>query len=148
MRILIADDNSLTTDSLAKALATPDMDVEVVYSGQECLDRVKKEPAIDIIILDMGMPGLSGAQVLAEFCKWKPKPAFKVILFTAYADWQSDLMEKTLGGTLRWSDGTPVGDPQVDKGPFSEFLIGEIDKSSGFQAVVQQIKVMLADCRK
>lgn len=143
LKVLVVDDNTLTADSLAKAITSPELEVEVFYSGQDCLNRVKKDPPVDFIILDMNMPGVNGAQVLTEFSKLDPKPKVKVILFTAYADWQSDLMEKTLGGTLRWSNGTVVGDPMADKGPFADFLIGELDKSSGFQILVQQIKELI-----
>lgn len=131
MKVLVVDDNTVAADALGSALKDSKTEVEIVYGGQDCIARAKAAPP-DLIILDMNMPVVDGAKVLQEFSKWDPKPSFKVLISTAYADWESDMMEKALGGTS-WGNL-----PQ--KKLLSDLVLGELDKSSGFTAMVTQAK--------
>lgn len=86
VRILIVDDNNLAADSLAKMLDSTDITVETLYSGRDCLLRLKVPPKIDFLILDISMPEISGIDVIKELKTWVPGPDLKVFIFTQHKD--------------------------------------------------------------
>jgi CheY-like chemotaxis protein/two-component sensor histidine kinase len=61
-RILIADDNVDAGESLAMLLRTEGHEVKVVHDGQAALDVAAAFNA-DVVLLDLGMPRLSGYEV-------------------------------------------------------------------------------------
>lgn len=61
-RVLVADDNRDAADTLAELLRALGAEVTVAYGGAEALQRAA-EQAIDIAVLDIGMPGLDGCEV-------------------------------------------------------------------------------------
>ena len=62
MRILVADDHSLFREILREYLkkAEPECDVILVGSLGEAMDVLDKESDIDIVLLDVLMPGMNG----------------------------------------------------------------------------------------
>jgi DNA-binding NtrC family response regulator len=65
--ILIVDDEPGSRESLRMILKSF-YDVAAVASGMEALDHIQKEE-VDLITLDLKMPGLSGIDVLRELKK-------------------------------------------------------------------------------
>lgn len=63
MRILLAEDDSLLADGLARALRNSGYLVEIAADGPSA-DRWLAEDDFDLTILDLGLPGLDGAEVL------------------------------------------------------------------------------------
>ncbi len=64
-RILIVDDNRAAADTLAKLLRYYGHTVHVVYSGEDALlDVASVNP--ELILLDLGMPGMDGYAVAEE----------------------------------------------------------------------------------
>ena len=63
--ILIVDDEPGVRTALAGVLRDEGYDVEAVASGEECLDRVTRG-AVDLIVLDVWLPGLDGLATLAR----------------------------------------------------------------------------------
>ena len=61
-RILIVDDNEDAADSLAALLRISGYDARVAGSGPEAL-RVAAESAPDVVLLDIGLPGMDGYEV-------------------------------------------------------------------------------------
>jgi DNA-binding response OmpR family regulator len=66
-RVLVVDDQPDVADAFATQLAR-EYDTQVAYTGEEALEKV--DEAIDVILLDRRMPGLSGDQVLDEIHEW------------------------------------------------------------------------------
>jgi DNA-binding response OmpR family regulator len=62
-RILIADDEPAVATLLAEALDTAGYSSSVVGDGREALRRADSG-AFELVILDLGLPGLSGLEVL------------------------------------------------------------------------------------
>ncbi len=62
-RMLIVDDNNMNLQVASKLLAETRMQIDVAYSGQECLEMTKKK-RYDIIALDYMMPIMDGAETL------------------------------------------------------------------------------------
>lgn len=68
LRILVADDNTDAANSLSNLLSLLGHSVALAYDGHEAL-RVAIANNFDLIILDLGMPGLNGYEVAAEIRK-------------------------------------------------------------------------------
>ena len=62
-RLLIVEDDSSLAAGLARALGLEGYKVEHLESGEKALSRVG-ETAFDIIVLDVGLPGIDGFEVL------------------------------------------------------------------------------------
>jgi signal transduction histidine kinase/CheY-like chemotaxis protein len=64
LQVLVADDNRDAADSMAMILKLSGYQVSVAYSGEEALQTARRSsPAV--MILDIGMPGMSGYEVAA-----------------------------------------------------------------------------------
>ena len=65
MRMLIAEDDRLTADTLAKRLREEHYAVDVCYNGTDALDYLLSA-AYDVAVLDIMMPGMDGIAVLSR----------------------------------------------------------------------------------
>jgi two-component system, OmpR family, response regulator len=63
MRILIAEDDAVLADGLSRSLRAGGYAVDVVSSGDEA-DTALTAQSFDLLILDVGLPRLSGLDVL------------------------------------------------------------------------------------
>lgn len=84
-RILIVDDDPNTLEILRRWLKREGYETVSADNGQACLDALGTE-AIDVIVLDVMMPGMDGLQVcerLREHPAWRGIP---VVLLTAKDD--------------------------------------------------------------
>src|SRR5258706_958921 len=63
--ILIVDDEPGVRSSLSGVLRDEGYTVEAVPSGEACLDRVTRG-AVDLIVLDVWLPGMDGLATLAR----------------------------------------------------------------------------------
>ena len=63
--ILIVDDEPGVRSSLSGVLRDEGYGVEAVSTGEACLDRVSRSP-VDLIVLDVWMPGMDGLATLAK----------------------------------------------------------------------------------
>lgn len=63
MRILLAEDDEILSDGISKALAHCGFSVDKVKSGSDA-DSALSAAGFDLAILDIGLPGLDGFEVL------------------------------------------------------------------------------------
>lgn len=93
-RILIVDDNQNNLFTL-RALIAKHMDVEVLEadSGQATLDIALKNPRIDLIVLDVQMPGMDGFQT-ASMLKVRQKTRDIPIIFLTAAYKTDEFQQK------------------------------------------------------
>ena len=63
MRILLVEDNRTLSEWLARTLQKDRYVVECAYDGDDAYLRLRSE-AYDLVILDLGLPGMSGQEVL------------------------------------------------------------------------------------
>jgi two-component system nitrogen regulation response regulator NtrX len=68
--ILIVDDEPGVRSALSGVLRDEGYLVEAVESGEQCLDRVVRE-SVDLIVLDVWLPGLDGLATLARLRQMK-----------------------------------------------------------------------------
>ena len=65
MRLLIAEDDHLTADTLAKRLKEEHYAVDVCYRGDDALDYLRAA-AYDVAVLDIMMPGMDGISLVTQ----------------------------------------------------------------------------------
>jgi two-component system invasion response regulator UvrY len=87
IRILIADDHSIVREGLKQILSvTPDMVVAAeAANGTEALDMISKND-FDLVVLDIGMPGRSGLDILKEIKSRRPE--LPVLILSMYPEEQ------------------------------------------------------------
>ncbi|MBL9088928.1 MAG: sigma-54-dependent Fis family transcriptional regulator [Planctomycetia bacterium] len=104
MKILIVDDESAIRDSLGLILRYEHHDVLTAPEGKTALALVEAHPDIDLVFLDIKMPGRDGLDVLGDLLKVRPDAA--VIVISGHATFEtaveatkrgaSDFIEKPL----------------------------------------------------
>ena len=89
MRILVAEDDDMIGESLVAFLESEDYAVDWVRDGQSALLAMKTTP-FSLVILDLGLPGKDGLQVLKEVrARRDPTP----VLVTTARDTVDDLVK-------------------------------------------------------
>ncbi len=63
-RALVADDDEATGRLVREALALEGYQAEMCRDGREALGRLLEGPPVDLVVLDVVMPGLTGVEVL------------------------------------------------------------------------------------
>jgi two-component system alkaline phosphatase synthesis response regulator PhoP len=82
-RVLVADDEPHIGRIIQLKLEQGPYDVTLVSDGQEAFDYLAGDAPVDVILLDIMMPFLSGLEVLAEARKLPHRAATPVIILTA-----------------------------------------------------------------
>jgi CheY-like chemotaxis protein len=89
--LLVVDDNEENRDLLSRRLAKKGFSVLLASSGEEALRAVSDKP-VDLVLLDIMMPGLSGIDVLKELRAKHSAAELPVIMTTAKTD-SEDVVE-------------------------------------------------------
>lgn len=79
-RILVVDDNSDSLDYIRTLLEMDSYQVETATSGNEALNRLRKPPAPNLVLLDVMMPHMDGLQTLDHLRTLRPET--KVVMFS------------------------------------------------------------------
>ena len=87
--VLLVDDEVPFVETLVKRLAKRDIHVDFAYSGQEALEKLAASgpTKIDVVILDVKMPGMDGLETLARIKE--VYPLIEVIMLTGHATVES-----------------------------------------------------------
>lgn len=94
--ILIVDDDKNLCSVLREELSEVGYDAEFVNNGDDAFSFIVKKP-VDLILLDLKMPGKDGFDVLKELEMKEIKT--KVIVLTAYADVKSAIDSAKMGAS-------------------------------------------------
>jgi DNA-binding NtrC family response regulator len=82
LRVLLIDDERDFLETLVKRLRKRNLEVGGANSGEEAL-RVLRQTPMDVVVLDVRMPGMDGIQVLQEIKTINP--LIQVIMLTGHA---------------------------------------------------------------
>jgi DNA-binding response OmpR family regulator len=82
MRVLVADDEQLLADTVARGLRKLSMAVDVVYDGDSAIERLTVN-RYDVAVLDRDMPGRTGDEVCRQVVG--SGEGTKVLMLTAAA---------------------------------------------------------------
>jgi DNA-binding NtrC family response regulator len=93
--ILLVDDEVPFVETMTKRLTKRDLTVLGAFSGQQALSLLEQKDQIEVVILDVKMPGLDGIDTLkrirADF------PLAEVIMLTGHATVESAIDGMKLG---------------------------------------------------
>jgi two-component system, NtrC family, sensor kinase len=85
IRVLLVDDEDDFRQTVAKRLMKRGIDTKQAVSGEECLNTLEKGP-VDVVVLDVKMPGMDGIETLRHIKKKYPRT--EVIMLTGHATTQ------------------------------------------------------------
>uniref|UniRef100_A0A7C4RU53 Response regulator n=1 Tax=Desulfatirhabdium butyrativorans TaxID=340467 RepID=A0A7C4RU53_9BACT len=93
--ILLVDDEVPFVETMTKRLIKRDFQVQTAFSGQAGLDVLQKNHDVEVVILDVKMPGMDGIETLKQI---KSKhPLVEVIMLTGHATVESAIDGMKLG---------------------------------------------------
>jgi DNA-binding NtrC family response regulator len=93
--VMLVDDEVPFVDTMTKRLGKRDLDIVTAYSGQEALEKLKAASNVDVVILDVKMPGMDGIETLREIKK--AHPLVEVIMLTGHATVETGIEGMKLG---------------------------------------------------
>ncbi len=85
--VMLVDDEAPFVETMTKRLEKRNLSVKTALSGQSALDTLEKNRNIDVIILDVKMPGMDGIEALRKIKAGYP--LVEVIMLTAHATVES-----------------------------------------------------------
>jgi DNA-binding response OmpR family regulator len=92
---MLVDDEVSFVESTAKRLVKRNIDVITAFSAAEGLEKLAANPDLDVIVLDIKMPGMDGIEALKEIKK--VSPLTEVIMLTGHATIESAIQGMKLG---------------------------------------------------
>ena len=93
--IMLVDDEVSFVETTAKRLAKRNINVITAFSAEESLAKLADHPGLDVIVLDIKMPGMDGIEALKEIKKIAPLT--EVIMLTGHATIESAIEGMKLG---------------------------------------------------
>lgn len=94
-RLLLVDDEAGFVETLAQRLRSRDYLVSIALSGKEALQCLERDPHLDVVILDVKMPGMDGIETLKHIkSQW---PLVEVLMLTGHATVDSAIEGMRLG---------------------------------------------------
>ncbi|NSL55158.1 MULTISPECIES: HD domain-containing phosphohydrolase [Uliginosibacterium] len=132
--LLLVDDEPNVLSALRRLLRPSGYQLHLAGSGAEALELLSREP-VDLIVSDMRMPGLSGAELLAQArARW---PDTLRILLTGYAEVSSAIAAINEGGIYRYI-AKPWNDEELLK------TLQQALELRGLQAEKQRLEALTA----
>lgn len=107
--VLLVDDEENILKSLRRTLRRSEVDIVTATSGRDAL-YIMENTEVDLIISDMRMPEMSGAEFLAEAARLYPNTIR--ILLTGYADLESTIAAVNEGRISRYLN-KPWNDDEI-----------------------------------
>jgi len=93
--VMLVDDEVPFVETMSKRLAKRNLSVLKAYSGEEALERLGEQKTVDVVILDLKMPGIDGIQTLREIKK--EYPLVEVIMLTGHGTVETGIDAMRLG---------------------------------------------------
>ena len=84
-KVLIVDDDVRNIFALTSALETHNMEVIHAENGQEGIDLLKETPGIEVVLMDIMMPGMDGYEAIREIRAMDEFAQLPIIALTAKA---------------------------------------------------------------
>lgn len=98
-RILVVDDDEDSRILVARVLSRHEFDVIAVSNGKAAMETLRSE-AIDLVVLDIMMPGMDGHEVYARLKESDKTRNIPIIMLTALN--RADQVERSMSFTPNW----------------------------------------------
>ena len=95
--ILIVDDDQINNKMLTKKLEKRGYKIIQAFNGTDCLKIMESEQIVDLILLDIMMPDLSGSEVLKKLRETHSQFELPVIMVTGKSDTEDIVENLRLG---------------------------------------------------
>jgi DNA-binding response OmpR family regulator len=96
-KILCIEDDRDTASLICEELVDRGFEVRLAYNGREGLTAILKEPP-DLVLSDVGMPGMSGFELLRTLTSMEPRfESMPFVFLTALSDHDNELKGWQLG---------------------------------------------------
>ena len=93
--VMLVDDEVTFVETMAKRLEKRNIETLIALSGEESLEALKTHQNLDVIVLDVKMPGMDGLETLKRIKQ--ELPLIEVIMLTGHATIQSGIEGMKLG---------------------------------------------------
>ena len=87
--VLVVDDHISMAQAVATMVRMSHHDPAVVHSGQAALDHIASHP-VDLVVLDVSMPGMTGLDVLRELGASGRLVDLPVVMFSASKEYREE----------------------------------------------------------
>ena len=111
MHILLVEDDALLADGLARSLSQSGYQVELASDGL-IADRLLESSAFDLVILDLGLPGLDGRKVVERLRR--RKQTMPVLVLSARMDLEERVLLLNLGAQATHEPFVMLGRLKLD----------------------------------
>ncbi len=109
IRVLVADDERMIANTLARILSSSGFEAKAVYSGENAIEAAR-DLKPDVLITDVIMGGMTGIEAAIHIIALLPN--CRIILFSGQAS-TADLVESTSGKGHRFEILTKPIHPRV-----------------------------------
>ena len=92
--VLLVDDETEFLETLVKRIKKRNVNVQGARSGEEALSFLERKP-VDVVVLDVRMPGLDGIETLRKLKE--AHPLIEVIMLTGHASLEVAIEGMELG---------------------------------------------------
>ncbi|QTA83024.1 Two component system response regulator/histidine kinase [Desulfonema limicola] len=93
--VLLTDDEVPFVETMTKRLTKRNLNITTAFSGDEALEKLEKDESIEVVILDVKMPGMDGIETL-RYIKAK-FPLVEVIMLTGHATVETGIQGMKIG---------------------------------------------------
>jgi len=107
LEILIVDDEVEFAEAFAERLQLRGFTAHIAYSGEQAL-RIVDQGAINIMVLDLKMPGMDGLEVLRRVKKSHPE--VEVIMLSGHGSEMDEDYGRNLGAFAYLRKPADIGD--------------------------------------
>ena len=82
--VLLVDDEVSFVETFSERLELRDFEISKAFSGEEALKVLDEKKNIEVVILDVKMPGMDGIETLVEIKR--KNPLVEVMMLSGHAD--------------------------------------------------------------
>jgi DNA-binding NtrC family response regulator len=94
--VMLVDDEVPFVDAMTRRLSKRNLEIVTAYSGHEALEKLQAAKSkVDVVILDVKMPGMDGIETLREIKR--VRPLVEVIMLTGHATVETGIEGMKLG---------------------------------------------------
>jgi DNA-binding NtrC family response regulator len=93
--VLLVDDEVPFVETMSKRLTRRELEIFKAFSGEEALKELEGNSRLEVVILDVKMPGMDGIETLKEIKK--QFPLVEVIMLTGHATVETGIEGMKLG---------------------------------------------------
>lgn len=93
--VMLVDDEAEFVETFSERLELRGLEISKAFNGAEALQALEKNKNVEVVILDVKMPGMDGIETLMEIKK--KLPLLEVIMLSGHADVESAIEGMKLG---------------------------------------------------